>query len=446
MIKVSIITLGCKVNSYESDAMAGLLRSRGFEVVPEGEKADIFIVNTCSVTNIADRKSRQMISRCLKLDSDAPVIVTGCWSQREPDAAMALPGVRAVVGNNEKSRIADIVAEIVDGEGPVCCVGDIMKATSFDYMSAVSEGRTRAFLKIQDGCNRFCTYCAIPYARGRIRSRTPESVRLELEKLNDLGFVEVVLTGIHLTDYGKDLGGADLTDVLDCLEGLDNIKRLRFGSLEPHGMTDKLISRIASDCRVCRQFHLSLQSGSTSVLERMRRGYTADEYADVVDSIRSAYGREADRVAITTDIIAGFVGETYAEHMETMDFMRRIGFARVHVFPYSRRSGTAADKLPGQLTNNEKAERAKELIALGHELEYGFLKSFIGRDEKVLIESKQKDGLYFGFTDSYARVLSLYGEPNELKDVRIKSITEDKNGELSLLSDNCRRDTLEQGL
>ncbi|MCR5610690.1 MAG: tRNA (N(6)-L-threonylcarbamoyladenosine(37)-C(2))-methylthiotransferase MtaB [Clostridiales bacterium] len=438
MMKVSIITLGCKVNSYESDAMAGLIRSRGFDVVPEGETADIFIVNTCSVTNIADRKSRQMISKCLKLNPGAAVIVTGCWSQREPDAARALPGVRAVVGNNEKSRIADIVGEISEGRESASSVGDIMREKTFDEMSAVSEGRTRAFLKIQDGCSRFCTYCAIPYARGRIRSRSIDSVRSELEKLNDRGFVEVVLTGIHLTDYGKDIGGVDLTDVLDCLDGLDGIKRLRFGSLEPHGITDKLIGRIASDPRVCRQFHLSLQSGSTTVLERMRRGYTADEYAAIVDSIRSAYGKDSDRVAITTDIIAGFAGETLQEHRETMDFMRRIGFARAHVFPYSRRSGTVADRLPGQLTNNEKSERAKELIALGHELELDFLKRFLGRDEKVLVETKQKYGLAFGFTDSYVRVLTERGEPNELIDVKIKSITEDKNGELSLLSDNRR--------
>lgn len=438
MMKVSILTLGCKVNSYESDAMAGLLKSRGLDVVPEGENADIFIVNTCTVTNIADRKSRQMISRCLKLNPSAAVIVTGCWSQRYPDAAMALPGVKAVLGNNEKSRIAEVVCDTAQGLSYNFCAGDIMKETSFDEMSAVSDGRTRAFLKIQDGCSRFCTYCAIPYARGRIRSRSIESVRSELEKLDRAGFVEVVLTGIHLTDYGRDIGGIDLTDVLDCLDGLDGIKRLRFGSLEPHGITDKLISRVASDSRVCRQFHLSLQSGSTAVLGRMRRGYTADEYADIVDSLRKAYGSDAERVAITTDVIAGFPGETIGEHHETMDFMKKIGFARVHVFPYSRRSGTVADRLSGQLTNNEKAERAKELITIGHELEYGFLKRFLGRDEEVLIETKQKDGLRFGFTDSYVRVLTDSGEPNELIGVRIKNITEDKNGELSLLSDNCR--------
>lgn len=435
MKKVSITTLGCRVNTYESDAMAGMLRSGGFEIVSEDSPADVCIINTCTVTNTADRKSRQMISRARKLNPDAYIIVTGCWSQRDPVSAESMEGVSLVLGNSEKSRILDAVSSLLEGEQNRVMVRDIFEERSFDDISAVSEGRTRAFLKIQDGCSRFCSYCAIPFARGRIRSRTPESVRRELEKLNDAGFREVVFTGIHLTDYGKDLGGVDLADALECAEGLDGIKRIRFGSLEPHGLNDTLIGRITSDKRVCRQYHLSLQSGSTTVLSRMKRGYTADEYADIVDKIRASYGADGARTAITTDIIAGFVGETPEEHKETLDFMDRIGFARVHVFPYSRRSGTAADKLPGQLTNKVKSERAGEIIAKGRILEKAFIDRFIGRKETVLIETKHDNGLYFGYTDSYVRVLTPKGEPNTLVDVDIKSVTEDENGELSLLSD-----------
>lgn len=438
MIRVSITTLGCRVNSYESDAMAGLLRSSGFEVVPDSMPADICIVNTCTVTNIADRKSRQMISKCHKLNPLAKIIVTGCWSQRNPVSASELPGVAAVLGTSEKNRIAMVAAEIMQADEKKTLVGDVMHAKGFEELSAIAEGRTRAYLKIQDGCNRFCSYCAIPYARGAVRSRKPDSVRRELEKLNDAGFAEVVLTGIHLTDYGKDIGGVDLADAIDMAEGLENIKRIRLGSLEPHGLTDGLIARITANKRVCPQYHISLQSGSTTVLSRMRRGYTADEYAETVEKIRHSYGEAAERAAITTDIIAGFAGETVEEHNETIEFMKRIGFARVHVFPYSRRSGTLADKMPGQLTNAEKSERTQELISVGKELERSFLERFIGRTERVLIETEHSDGLWGGFTDSYVRVLTASGAPNEFVDVNIKAIMEDKNGELSLLSDNCR--------
>ena len=436
MITVSITTLGCRVNSYESDAMAGLLRAAGFSVVPDTEPADISIVNTCTVTNIADRKSRQMISRCRKLNPDTKIIVTGCWSQREPEAASKLDGVAAVLGTSEKNRIAEVCAELSAPSSTLMMVRDVMHEHTFEELSATAENRTRAYLKIQDGCNRFCSYCAIPYARGAVRSRSLGSVRKELEMLDKAGFREVVFTGIHLTDYGKDLGGVCLADAVECVNGLDNIKRLRLGSLEPHGLTDDMIARITSCEKVCPQFHLSLQSGSSSVLKRMRRGYTAEEYAEIVEKLRSAYGEKAPFVAITTDIIAGFVGETEEEHRETIDFMRRIGFARVHVFPYSRRSGTLADKMPGHLTNNEKSARAQELIEVGKELETSFLEKHIGRTVSVLTESVNEDGLASSFTDNYIRVFVPHAPANVLTDAKIKSIMEVKKGELSLLSDS----------
>lgn len=435
MTKVSVTTLGCRVNSYESDAMIGILRSRGFEIVNDSERADICIVNTCTVTNIADRKSRQMISRCRKNNPNAKIVVVGCWAQRCPEAASSMEGVTAVIGSSEKRRIADICTEIIGETGVKNLVSDVMHEHKFEELSAIAEGRTRAYLKIQDGCNRFCTYCAIPYARGGIRSRSIDSILREVKRLDESGYSEVVLTGIHLTDYGRDIGDVDLADAIDCFNGFNNIKRIRLGSLEPHGLNDRMIERITSNTRVCRQFHLSLQSGSSSVLERMRRGYSAEEYAETVQKIRTRYGSAGDKVAVTTDIIAGFPGETDEEHSETIRFMKRIGFARVHVFPFSRRSGTLADKMPGQLTNAEKADRAQELISVGKELERSFLEKFIGSKESVLIETEKADGRSFGFTDSYVRVLCPKAEPNMIIEVDIKSIQEDKNGELSLLSD-----------
>lgn len=433
-IRVSITTLGCRVNSYESDAMSGLLKDAGYEVVSDDLPADICIVNTCTVTNIADRKSRQMISRCRKLNPNTKIIVAGCWSQREPEAALKLEGVSAVLGTADKKRIAEICGELMENESePVELVRDVMHERSFEELSAVASDRTRAYLKIQDGCCRFCTYCAIPYARGAIRSRSLDSVRKELEKLNEAGFAEVVLTGIHLTDYGKDLGSVDLADAVHCVDGLSNIKRIRLGSLEPHGLNDGMIGRLASEDKLCRQFHLSLQSGSTGVLKRMRRGYTADEYAGIVEKLRCAFGSEHGPIAFTTDIIAGFPQESEEEHKETLEFMRRIGFARVHVFPYSRRSGTVAASMPGQLTNAVKADRAREIIQEGKKLERSFLERFIGREESVLIETKHENGLNSGFTDSYVRVYTDKGKPNEFVNVKIKSIKEDENGELSLL-------------
>ncbi len=430
-MRVSISTLGCRVNSYESDAMCGLLRTAGFTVVSNDEPADICIINTCTVTNTADRKSRQQIARCHRLNPYADIVVVGCWSQLNPDAALKLDGVAAVLGCTGKSRIVEVCERISEGK-PACYVDDVMREHSFEEMSAVADGRTRAYLKIQDGCSHFCSYCAIPYARGGIRSRRLESVRRELECLNEFGFTEVVLTGIHLTAYGKDIGSADLADAIDCGNGLNNIKRIRLGSLEPHGLNERLIERITSNPKVCRQFHLSLQSGSTTVLERMRRGYTADDYADIVSSIRSAYGEDGDRVAITTDIIAGFPMETAAEHAETLAFMERIGFARVHVFPYSKRSKTTAAQLTGQLTNAEKAARAAELIQKARELEHIFAARFIGREETMLVES-ERNGHMEGFINSYVRARCKTGSPNELVKINITKVEEDENGELYLL-------------
>lgn len=433
-MRFCFITLGCRVNQYESDAMAELLEKAGYEKTDDPSEADLCVINTCTVTNIADRKSRQMISKAHRLNPAAKVIAAGCWTQREPERASQLEGVDAVLGSTEKDKIVEIANALFTGqqEAPAkSFVRDVMHEHCFEELSAVNENRTRAYLKIQDGCNMFCTYCAIPFARGGLRSRSLESVRREAERLNEEGYPEVVLTGIHLMSYGVDIGGVNIADAVDCFKGLDNIKRIRFGSLEPHLMTDEIINRLSKEKRICRQFHLSLQSGSDTVLDRMRRGYTGKDYLAICEKLRRAFG---EGTAITTDIIAGFPGETEEEHRETIAFMREAGFAKVHIFPYSRRSGTKADKMPGQLTNAEKSKRAGELIAVGAELEKAFLSAYIGTSQDVLIE-KNSGGYSYGCTDTYARVkVSGIIPPNTMAHVQIIKMEEDTDGELSLLS------------
>ena len=432
-MRCCFITLGCRVNQYESDAMAELLREAGWEVTDDPSVSDLCIINTCTVTNIADRKSRQMISKAHRLNENAKLIACGCFTQRSPEEAKRLSGVDAVLGSADKNKIVEIAAALFEnehGEAEVL-VRDVMREREFEELSATREGRTRAYLKIQDGCNMFCTYCAIPYARGAIRSRRLESVRNEAEKLNEEGYAEVVLTGIHLMSYGRDFGdGTNILDAVKCFDGLENIKRIRFGSLEPHMMSDEIISSLAANERICRQFHLALQSGSTTVLDRMKRGYTAEQFYALTVKLRTAFG---EGLALTTDIIAGFPGETEEEHRETLAFMEKVGFSKAHIFPYSRRSGTKADGMSDQLTNAVKSERAKELIEKGRELEMKFLKTYIGSTVSVLIEENE-GGKALGCTDTYAKVaVGSHEEENTFVNVLIDSVSVQKDGEIRLL-------------
>ncbi len=438
-MRCCFITLGCRVNQYESDAMAELLREAGWEVTDDPSVSDLCIINTCTVTNIADRKSRQMISKAHRLNENAKLIACGCFTQRSPEEAKRLSGVDAVLGSADKNRIVEIAASLFEnehGEAEVL-VRDVMREREFEELSATREGRTRAYLKIQDGCNMFCTYCAIPYARGAIRSRRLESVRNEAEKLNEEGYAEVVLTGIHLMSYGRDFGdGTNILDAVKCFDGLENIKRIRFGSLEPHMMSDEIISGLAANERICRQFHLALQSGSTTVLDRMKRGYTAEQFYALTVKLRAAFG---EGLALTTDIIAGFPGETEEEHRETLAFMEKVGFSKVHIFPYSRRSGTKADGMSGQLTNAVKSERAKELIEKGRELEMKFLKTYIGSTVSVLIEENE-GGKALGCTDTYAKVaVGSHEEENTFVNVLIDSVSVQKDGEIRLLGNKINK-------
>ena len=438
-MRCCFITLGCRVNQYESDAMAELLREAGWEVTDDPSVSDLCIINTCTVTNIADRKSRQMISKAHRLNENAKLIACGCFTQRSPEEAKRLSGVDAVLGSADKNKIVEIAAALFEnehGEAEVL-VRDVMREREFEELSATREGRTRAYLKIQDGCNMFCTYCAIPYARGAIRSRRLESVRNEAEKLNEEGYAEVVLTGIHLMSYGRDFGdGTNILDAVKCFDGLENIKRIRFGSLEPHMMSDEIISGLAANERICRQFHLALQSGSTTVLDRMKRGYTAEQFYALTVKLRAAFG---EGLALTTDIIAGFPGETEEEHRETLAFMEKVGFSKVHIFPYSRRSGTKADGMSGQLTNVVKSERAKELIEKGRELEMRFLKTYIGSTVSVLIEENE-GGKALGCTDTYAKVaVGSHEEENTFVNVLIDSVSVQKDGEIRLLGNKINK-------
>ena len=438
-MRCCFITLGCRVNQYESDAMAELLREAGWEVTDDPSVSDLCIINTCTVTNIADRKSRQMISKAHRLNENAKLIACGCFTQRSPEEAKRLSGVDAVLGSADKNKIVEIAAALFEnehGEAEVL-VRDVMREREFEELSATREGRTRAYLKIQDGCNMFCTYCAIPYARGAIRSRRLESVRNEAEKLNEEGYAEVVLTGIHLMSYGRDFGdGTNILDAVKCFDGLENIKRIRFGSLEPHMMTDEIISGLAANEIICRQFHLALQSGSTTVLDRMKRGYTAEQFYALTVKLRAAFG---EGLALTTDIIAGFPGETEEEHRETLAFMEKVGFSKVHIFPYSRRSGTKADGMSDQLTNAVKSERAKELIEKGRELEMKFLKTYIGSTVSVLIEENE-GGKALGCTDTYAKVaIGSHEEENTFVNVLIDSVSVQKDGEIRLLGNKINK-------
>ena len=421
-MKAAFYTLGCKVNQYETQAMRELFEAAGYETVDFSERADVYVINTCTVTQTADKKSRQMISRAKELSPDGKVVVTGCYAQRASDEILKLGGVDLVIGTAQRDRIVEMTEKLIfESELPRAYVVPAA-GRRFEDISATREGRTRAYLKIQDGCDRFCTYCIIPYVRGNVRSRTLASIRRETEAIAEGGFKEIVLTGIHLMSYGKDFcDGTGLMEAIDVVSGVDGIERIRLGSLEPQLMTRETIEALAANGRLCRQFHLSLQSGSKTVLERMKRRYTPQEYERCVEMLREAM----PECAITTDIIAGFAGETEQEFNETLEFAEKIGFSRIHVFPYSRREGTVAYGMAGQLSNAVKQERARRLIELQNELERQYLERQIGKTHGVLFETCE-NGVLHGHTDTYlgVNVLEPDGDEyiNKIISVRINGI------------------------
>ena len=393
---VKFITMGCKTNFYESQAMAELFRQKGFEITTAAV-ADVYVVNTCAVTSIGAQKSRQQISRAKKKNPQAVVAVVGCLSQTDPQSIEKL-GVDVVVGNDGKDKISQLVEEALKGKKTVDC-GDIMKVRRFEELCLVSEqSRIRANVKIEDGCDNFCAYCIIPYARGPVRSRSIEKIVEEVELLSKNGYIEIVLTGIHIGSYGKDLkNGMGLVDVIEAVCAVEGIRRVRLGSVEPVVITDDFVERISKLSNLCPQFHLSLQSGCTETLRRMKRRYTAEEYAEAVGKLRA----KLRDVSITTDLMVGFPGETEEEFEESYEFCKSIGFMQMHVFKYSIRKGTAAEKMENQVPEQIKEERSRKMIELSERMKNDFYDSFKGREIEVLAEQKTRDGRFHATAVNY---------------------------------------------
>lgn len=396
--------LGCKVNSYETQAMQQMMEEAGYEIIPFGEaKADVYIINTCSVTNIADHKSRQMLHRARKLNPNAVVVATGCYVESANDEIYN--DIDLVIGNNEKSKLIELLAEFFKDE-PVPINHSIKEATEFDEMSIENAlEHTRAFVKIQDGCNQFCTYCIIPYVRGRIRSRKPYEVIAQLTKLAEHGCKEVVLTGIHLSSYGLDMPEehVSLIDIIERAHDIVGIERIRLGSLEPLIVTEDFARRLSALPKICPHFHLSLQSGCDETLRRMNRRYSAAQYRAGVEILRKYF----DNPAITTDVIVGFPMESEMEFEETYRFLTDIKFYEMHIFKYSRRKGTMADSMKGQITDKVKTERSAKLLELDRAISKEYREGYIGKRVKVLIEETVEiNGIQYdtGYTDTYVKV------------------------------------------
>ena len=422
---VGFLTLGCKVNQYETEAMTELFEKSGYDIVDSNDFADVYIINTCTVTNLSDKKSRQFIRRSKAKNSQAVVAVVGCYSQVSPEEIAKIDQVDIILGTDNKGDIVEICEGFMKDKNKVNLVTDIMKVRDFEELNIDDvEGKTRAFLKVQDGCNQYCSYCIIPYARGAIRSRQMDSVVSEVKRLVETGFKEVVLTGIHIASYGKDLGDERLIDLIETIHKVEGLERIRLSSVEPTLITDDFMKRLSALKKVCNHFHLSLQSGSDTVLERMNRKYTTAEYKAIVEIIRN----HMEDVAFTTDIIVGFPEETEEEFNETYEFVKEIGFSKVHVFKYSPREGTPAAKLK-QLDGNVKTERSRKLIDLSDLQNRDFNEKFIGKKLDVLFEevSKQKDKHMEGYTTNYIRVLAEADETIEgqIKLVEIESLYED---------------------
>jgi threonylcarbamoyladenosine tRNA methylthiotransferase MtaB len=398
--KVGLLSLGCKVNQYETNAYAALFREAGFEIAPFDEKCDIYVINTCSVTNLGDRKSRQMIRRAKQKNENAVVVATGCYAQVAYNDVNKMDEVDLCIGTSQRSKIVELTMAAMNGEDVNAYV-DIMRERDYEELEAESvTERTRAYIKIEDGCDNFCSYCIVPYARGPVRSRKIESILSEAERLSELGFKEVVLAGISVASYGKDTKEGSLMDVIEKVCAVEKIERVRISSIDPRAFTDEFIERASRLEKFCRHFHISLQSGSSEVLRAMNRKYTAEEYLSTLERIRKAM----PDAAVTTDIIEGFPGESEKNFEETKEFVRKAKFAKIHVFPYSERKGTAAAQME-QHPMPLREKRAKELAAIAEELKCEFEKSFVGQVQSVLFEQK-KNGQNEGLTKNYLRVFT----------------------------------------
>ncbi len=420
---VATLTLGCKVNQYETEAMEELFVAQGYSLTDFEDFADVYVINTCTVTAMSDKKSRQMIRRTRKLNPDAVVAVIGCYSQKAPEEVLKIEEVNLVMGTTGKNNIVKEVARTSSRDKRIV-VDDIMKLRDFEEMSISSAGdHTRAFVKIQDGCDRFCTYCIIPYARGPVRSRQMDSIVREVTSLVGNGYREVVLTGIHVASYGKDLKQGSLIDVIERLCKIEGLERIRTSSVEPTIITEDFLKRLSSLPQFCPHFHLSLQSGCDSVLKRMNRRYDTGQYREAVDKIRRYY----PKAAITTDVIVGFPGETAEEFETTRRYLQEIKLFEMHIFPYSPREGTVAAKMKDAVTKDEKQRRSKILIELGEEHRREFMDSHIGDEVEVLFETFE-EGYCYGHTVNYikVRVESKRDLSNEIRRIHLESVQEDR--------------------
>ena len=403
-MKAALHNLGCNVNAYETEAMQQILEEAGYEIVPFSEYADVYVINTCSVTNMADRKSRQMLHRAKKQNPDAIVVGAGCYVQTKEAQALVDESIDIVIGNNKKHELVPLLREYEASHRKMACVADINheKQTYEELSLSRTAEHTRAFIKVQDGCNQFCTYCIIPFARGRVRSRELPDVLQEIRTLAKIGYREVVLTGIHLSSYGVD-NGESLLHLIEAVHELEGIERIRLGSLEPRIVTDAFAKRLSELPKICPHFHLSLQSGCDTVLSRMNRRYDTAEYEVGCALLR----RYFEHPAITTDVIVGFPGETDEEFETTERYLERIHFYEMHIFQYSRREGTKAAAMPDQVPEAVKKERSEKLLALGHRMSGEFRRYYLGRQVTALLEEEfLYDGkrYYTGYTKEYVKV------------------------------------------
>lgn len=430
---VRFVTLGCKVNQYETNAMAQKFLEKGYQIIeeitPENEdiKPDICIINTCTVTNMSDRKSRQMLRRMKEKNPSTIVVAVGCYAQVAKKELAKIPEIDLVLGNNEKVEIVKYVEEYINNHINNVELDDVMYSKEFsDFGNVTYTEKTRAVIKIQDGCDRFCSYCIIPYARGRVRSRKPENIISEITQIASKGIKEVVITGIHIASYGKDfamskdskLTNYRLIDLLEEINEIKGIQRIRLGSIEPLLITVEFVERLKKLEKICHHFHLSLQSGCDETLKRMNRRYTTEQFKEIVRLLRGAYSD----VNLTTDIIVGFPGETDEEFNKTYQFLKEIKFYKMHIFKYSPRKGTKAAVMPNQINGDIKEERSKKLIELSDRNEIEYNKSYIGKNVEVLFE-EEKDGMYKGHTQNYIMV---YCQSKEKLDNKIIDVVCEK--------------------
>lgn len=416
MKKVAFITLGCKVNQYETNAMTQQFLQKEYEIIEPTEKADIYIINTCTVTNMSDRKSRQMLRRAKEKNKQAIVVACGCYVQVAKEEVEKIEEIDLIIGNNEKKEIVDIIEKYIKEHKKNEKIEDVMTQKQYVELGEITyTDKTRAVIKVQDGCDRFCSYCIIPYARGRVRSRNPKTVIEEIEKIAKQGIQEVVITGIHIASYGKDFKeNYRLIDLLEQINKIDGIKRIRLGSIEPLLITEEFLTRLSKLEKICHQFHLSLQSGCNETLERMNRRYTIEQFKEIVQNLRKTY----EDVILTTDIIVGFPQESDQEFEKTYQFLKEIKFYKMHIFKYSPRHGTKAAQMKRQINSETKDKRSQKLIKLSNKNQKEYHEKYIGKEVEVLFEEEKK-GYYQGHTKNY--ILSIIKSDENLENKMLKA-------------------------